>query len=116
VLYLYGWTLSLAALALALRFVPYSDDDGTLNAGWTVVIAAFGLLALAASLYLVLVLEILKFRRFREREIRRQVETGEIPALSAEQIEEEIERQVETGEFEALRPPETGEFERVGRG
>jgi UDP-GlcNAc:undecaprenyl-phosphate GlcNAc-1-phosphate transferase len=116
VLYLYGWTLSLAALALAMRFVPYSDDDGTLNAGWTAVIGGFGLVALAASLYLVLVLEILKFRRFREREIRRQVETGEIPALSAEQIEEEIERQVETGEFEALRPPETGEFERVGRG
>jgi UDP-GlcNAc:undecaprenyl-phosphate GlcNAc-1-phosphate transferase len=115
VLYLYGWTVSLAALALAMRFVPYSEDDGTLNAGWTLVIAAFGLVALAASLYLVLVLEILKFRRFREREIRRQVETGEIPALSAAQIEEEIERQVETGEFEALRPPETGEFERVGR-
>ena len=33
VLYLYGWTLSLAALALAMRFVPYSEDDGTLNAG-----------------------------------------------------------------------------------
>jgi len=30
--------------------------------------------------------------------------------------EEEIERQVETGEFQALRPPETGEFEHVGRG
>ena len=33
VLYLYGWTLSLAALALAMRFVPYSDDDGTLQSG-----------------------------------------------------------------------------------
>ena len=82
VLYLYGWTLSLAALALAMRFVPYSEDDGTLNAGWALVIAAFGLVALAASLYLVLVLEILKFRRFREREIQRQVETGEMPALT----------------------------------
>jgi UDP-GlcNAc:undecaprenyl-phosphate/decaprenyl-phosphate GlcNAc-1-phosphate transferase len=115
VLYLYGWTLSLAALALAMRFVPYSDDDGTLNAGWTLVIIAFGLVALAASVYLVLVLEILKFRVFREREIRRQVETGEIPALSEEQIEHEIEREVETGEFEAVRPPETDEFEAVGR-
>jgi UDP-GlcNAc:undecaprenyl-phosphate/decaprenyl-phosphate GlcNAc-1-phosphate transferase len=115
VLYLYGWTLSLAALALAMRFVPYSDDDGTLHAGWTVVIIAFGLVALAASLYLILVLEILKFRLFREREIRRQVETGEIPALSEEQIEHEIEREVETGEFEAVRPPETDEFEAVGR-
>ena len=115
VLYLYGWTLSLAALALAMRFVPYSDDDGTLHAGWTAVILGFALVAVAASVYLVLVLEILKFRRFREREIRRQVETGEIPALSAREIEQEIDREVETGEFEAVRPPETGEFEAVGR-
>lgn len=102
VLYLYGWTLSLAALALAVRFVPYSNDDGTLVAGWTVVILAFFAVAAAASLYLVVVLEILKFRRFREREIRRQVETGELAALTEEQIEREIEREVETGEFEAV--------------
>ena len=104
VLYLYGWTLSLAALALAMRFVPYSDDDGHLNVGWSLVIVAFGLIALAASLYLVRVLEILKFRRFRERQIRRAVETGEMPALSETEIEAEIEREVETGEFEAVRP------------
>ncbi|HEV3378918.1 MAG TPA: MraY family glycosyltransferase [Thermoleophilaceae bacterium] len=115
VIYMYGWTLSLAALALAMRFVPYSEDDGTLNPGWALVIGAFALVALAASVYLVIVLEILKFRRFRERELRRQVETGEIPALSDSEIEHEIEREMETGEFEAVRPPETGEFERVGR-
>jgi UDP-GlcNAc:undecaprenyl-phosphate GlcNAc-1-phosphate transferase len=103
VLYLYGWTLSLAALALAMRFVPYSDDDGTLHLGWTLVIVAFALVAVAASVYLVVVLEILKFKRFRERELRRQVETGEIAALTAAQIDGEIEREVETGEFEALR-------------
>jgi UDP-GlcNAc:undecaprenyl-phosphate/decaprenyl-phosphate GlcNAc-1-phosphate transferase len=103
VLYLYGWTLSLAALALAMRFVPYSEDDGTLNAGWAVVIGLFFLAALAASVYLVIVLEILKFRRFRERELRRQVETGEIEALSESQIEREIDREVETGEFESVR-------------
>jgi UDP-GlcNAc:undecaprenyl-phosphate/decaprenyl-phosphate GlcNAc-1-phosphate transferase len=113
VLYLYGWTLSLAALALAMRFVPYSDDDGTLHAGWTLVILGFALIAVAASIYLVIVLEILKFRRFRERELRRQVETGEIPALSESEIEGEIEREVETGEFRAVRPPETDEFEAV---
>jgi UDP-GlcNAc:undecaprenyl-phosphate GlcNAc-1-phosphate transferase len=104
VLYLYGWTLSLAALALALRFVPYSEDDGTLNPGWAAVMLAFGLIALAASFYLVVVLEILKFRRFRERELRRQVETGEIAELSEDEIEREVEREVETGEFEAVRP------------
>jgi UDP-GlcNAc:undecaprenyl-phosphate GlcNAc-1-phosphate transferase len=103
VLYLYGWTLSLAALALAMRFVPYSEDDGTLNLGWALVIAAFGLVAFAASVYLVVVLEILKFRRFREREIQRQVETGEMPALSADEISAEVDREVETGEFEAVR-------------
>jgi UDP-GlcNAc:undecaprenyl-phosphate/decaprenyl-phosphate GlcNAc-1-phosphate transferase len=124
VLYLYGWTLSLAALALAMRFVPYSDDDGTLHAGWTLVIGAFALLAVAASVYLVIVLEILKFKRFRERELRRQVETGEIAALSPSEIDSEIERELETGEFPAVRPPdgggappppETDEFEAVTR-
>jgi UDP-GlcNAc:undecaprenyl-phosphate/decaprenyl-phosphate GlcNAc-1-phosphate transferase len=106
VLYLYGWTLSLAALALALRFVPYSDDNGQLNAGLALVMGLFGLVALASSVYLVLVLEILKFKRFRERELRRQVETGEIAALSDDQIEQEVERDIETGEFEAVRPPD----------
>jgi UDP-GlcNAc:undecaprenyl-phosphate GlcNAc-1-phosphate transferase len=104
VLYLYAWTVSLAALALALRFVPYSDDDGTLNAGWALVMAGFFVIAIAASVYLVIVLEILKFRRFREREIRKEIETGEMPALTEEQIEHEIAREVETGEFEAVSP------------
>ena len=98
VLYLYAWTVSLAALALALRFVPYSEDDGQLNAGWAIVMASFGLVAAAASIYLVLVLEILKFRRWRERQLRRQ-------ALSEGEIQEEIKREVETGEFESLQPP-----------
>ena len=30
--YLYGWTLVMALLALALRFVPYSDDHGNFDA------------------------------------------------------------------------------------
>lgn len=102
VLYLYAWTLSLAALALALRFVPYSDNGGHVNLGWSAVIAAFALVALAASLYLVLVLEILKFRRFRERQLRRAAETGEMAELSDPEIQAEIEREVETGEFEAV--------------
>ena len=106
VLYLYAWTISLAALALALRFIPYSEDDGTLNAGWAIAMAAFFLIALAASVYLVILLEIVKFRRFREREIQRSVETGEMAALTKEQIEAEIAREVETGEFEAVGPPD----------
>jgi len=104
VLYLYAWTLSLAALALALRFVPYSDDNGHFDTGWTLVIIAFGLVALAASVYLVLVLEILKFRRFRERQLRKQAPPDGKPALSESEIEAEINREVETGEFEIVRP------------
>lgn len=95
VLYLYAWTVALAALALAMRFVPYSRDDGHLNAGWATVMAFFGLLALAASVYLVYVLELFKFRRFRERQLRRH-------ALSDAEIEKEIVREVETGEFRQL--------------
>jgi UDP-GlcNAc:undecaprenyl-phosphate/decaprenyl-phosphate GlcNAc-1-phosphate transferase len=102
VLYLYGWTLTLAALALALRFVPYSDDHGNFNTGWTAVIVAFGLLAVAASVYLVYVLEILKFRRFRERQLRRAALERGVEPPPAETIEREIEREVETGEFEAV--------------
>lgn len=99
VIYLYGWTLALAALSLALRFVPYSDDHGRFNLGWTIVLVAFGLLALGASLYLVYVLEILKFTRFRRREIMR--ETGE--GVTDEEIERQVRGEIETGEWEAIR-------------
>jgi UDP-GlcNAc:undecaprenyl-phosphate GlcNAc-1-phosphate transferase len=102
VLYLYAWTLALAALALALRFVPYSDNHGHLDATWTAVLGAFGLLALAATFYLVYVLEIFKFRRFRERQLRRAATLvgGKVP--SEDELQGTIEREIETGEFEAV--------------
>jgi UDP-GlcNAc:undecaprenyl-phosphate GlcNAc-1-phosphate transferase len=99
VLYLYGWTLALAALSLALRFVPYSDDHGHFHLGWTLVLAAFGVFALGASLYLVYVLEILKFTRFRRSEIMR--ETGE--GVTDEEIERQVRGEIETGEWEAVK-------------
>ena len=40
--YLYAWTLMLAGLALALRFVPYSDHKGHYHTGWTLVMLALG--------------------------------------------------------------------------
>jgi UDP-GlcNAc:undecaprenyl-phosphate/decaprenyl-phosphate GlcNAc-1-phosphate transferase len=99
VLYLYGWTLALAGLALALRFVPYSDNHGHFHLGWTLVLVGFGLVAAGASLYLVYVLEILKFTRFRRQEILR--ETGE--GLSDEEIERRVEQEIETGEWDAVK-------------
>jgi UDP-GlcNAc:undecaprenyl-phosphate GlcNAc-1-phosphate transferase len=98
VLYLYGWTLALAALGLALRFVPYSDHHGHFHAGWTILLAGFGVLALGASLYLVYVLEILKFTRFRRREIMR--ETGE--DVTDDEIERKVRGEIETGEWDAV--------------
>ena len=52
--------------------MPYSDDHGNFNTGWTIVIIGFGVVAIAASVYLVYVLEIVKFRRFRERQLAKQ--------------------------------------------
>jgi UDP-GlcNAc:undecaprenyl-phosphate GlcNAc-1-phosphate transferase len=65
VIYLYGWTLMLAGLALALRFVPYSTYVGhhrRLNLGWSLVLLGLGLIVAVASVYLIYVLEIVKFR------------------------------------------------------
>lgn len=87
VLYLYAWTLIQAGLALALRFVPYSDNGGKFSLGWTLVMVALGLVALAASVYLVYVLEIVKFRRRRpgasDEEVAHELETGEFDALDS---------------------------------
>jgi UDP-GlcNAc:undecaprenyl-phosphate GlcNAc-1-phosphate transferase len=82
--YLYAWTVVMAALALALRFVPYSDNHGHFHAGWTALMVALIAIALAYSVYLVYVLEILKLRRGRINP-----ETGEFEAIELEQAERE---------------------------
>jgi len=113
-LYLYGWTLVMAALALALRFVPYSDDHGNFDLAWTAVMAACGLLALAASVFLVSVLEILTLRQVRLRQlvrIRRQAGRS-VPA--AQEVDRAVAQELETGSFPTI-DPETGEFEAIDR-
>jgi UDP-GlcNAc:undecaprenyl-phosphate GlcNAc-1-phosphate transferase len=105
--YLYGWATVLAGLALALRFVPYSDNHGHFNAAWTVVIVACGLAAVAASVYLVVLLEILKLRRFRLRQL---VGLRGPAAPAPDEVDAGVARELETGSFAALNP-ETGEFE-----
>jgi UDP-GlcNAc:undecaprenyl-phosphate GlcNAc-1-phosphate transferase len=112
-LYLYGWTLVMAALALALRFVPYSDDHGHFDPLWTAVIAAFGLLALAASVYLVDVLEILQLRQVRGRQIGSALRQAGRPLPEAEEIDQAVAQELETGSFPVV-DPETGEFGAVG--
>jgi UDP-GlcNAc:undecaprenyl-phosphate GlcNAc-1-phosphate transferase len=95
--YLYAWTLMLAGLALALRFVPYSDHKGHLHTGWTLVMIGLGVVAVAASVYLVYVLEILKFRRLDAMRLRLLR-----PDASATEIEQGVVRDLETGEIDAV--------------
>jgi UDP-GlcNAc:undecaprenyl-phosphate/decaprenyl-phosphate GlcNAc-1-phosphate transferase len=95
--YLYAWTLMLAGLALALRFIPYSDHKGHLHTGWTLVLIGLGLIVVAASVYLVYVLEILKFRRLAAMRLRLLR-----PDASASEIEQGVVRDLETGEIDAV--------------
>ena len=62
VLALYAWCVLMGAVAVALRFVPYRDADGSINPAGAIGLTAGGVVALAASIYLIYVLEILKWR------------------------------------------------------
>ena len=95
-LYMYGWTALLAGVAVAERVIPW-HRHGHYYLGWTILIAALGVLALAGSVYVVFVLEIFKFKRLRARDLRRAE-----PEASAHEIEVRVEREVETGEFETV--------------
>jgi UDP-GlcNAc:undecaprenyl-phosphate/decaprenyl-phosphate GlcNAc-1-phosphate transferase len=119
--YLYGWTLVLALVALALRFVPYSDDRGNFDAAWTALMATLLIAATAASIYVISVLEILKLRRVRWRQLVGLRAPGGLPPDEAE-VDAGVERELETGEFAAVDPdtgeaaavdPDTGEMEAV---
>jgi UDP-GlcNAc:undecaprenyl-phosphate GlcNAc-1-phosphate transferase len=94
VAYLYAWSTVLAGLAVALRLLPYHPHNTHYNWLWVGVLIAIAVIALAASIYLVVVLEILKFGRLRMTDLRRSdpdAAEGEIRARAA--------RDVETGEF-----------------
>jgi len=109
VAFLYGWTLVLAGLALALRFIPYSDDRGNFDPFWTVVMGLFLLFALAASVYVIDVLEILKLRRFR---LRQRIGLGVPEEPVKAEVDAGVAQELETGEFAAV-DPKTGEVARV---
>ena len=98
----------MAGLALALRFVPYSDDHGNFDPLWTAVMVVCAIAALAASVYLVITLEILKLRTKRLREL---FGTG-VSAPEEAVVDEGVAVELETGSFPAV-DPETGEFAAV---
>jgi UDP-GlcNAc:undecaprenyl-phosphate GlcNAc-1-phosphate transferase len=111
--YLYGWTLVLAVVALALRFVPYTDNHGHFDALWTAVMAACLLGAAIASFRLLTALEILKLLKVRNRQWRRRLGLARIPEAPFEpEVEEGVLRELDTGTF-AVVDPGTGEFTAV---
>jgi UDP-GlcNAc:undecaprenyl-phosphate/decaprenyl-phosphate GlcNAc-1-phosphate transferase len=119
--YLYSWTLVLAILALALRFVPYSDDHGHFNPAWTVLMGILLVGAVAASVYVVETIEILKLRRIRLRQ-RMGLAAPEAPAPVEAEVDAGVERELETGTYTSVDPdtgemaavdPDTGEMEPV---
>jgi UDP-GlcNAc:undecaprenyl-phosphate/decaprenyl-phosphate GlcNAc-1-phosphate transferase len=97
VIYLYCWSLTMAGIAVALRFVPYSQNGGHLVAGWALLMGGLLAFGAAISVYLVWVLEILKLRRLRAWQMRRAD-----PDTSEHEIDETLRRELETGEFTAL--------------
>jgi UDP-GlcNAc:undecaprenyl-phosphate/decaprenyl-phosphate GlcNAc-1-phosphate transferase len=106
VAYLYTWTAMLAGVALALHFVPYDNTHGHYYLGWSIVMGVILLLALVASVYLVYVLEIFKFKSLRTIQLRRVD-----PDTSEHDIVASVEREIETGEFEVIDEPEPDEPE-----
>ena len=73
------------------------DHHGDYRLGWSVVMGLILAIAVAASVYLIYVLEILKFRRRRARQLKRQD-----PQTSEHQIDQQVSRDIETGEFERV--------------
>ncbi len=108
VAYLYTWTAMLAGVALALHFVPYHSDadphtgaPSAYHVGWSIVMTAILLFAAAASVYLIYVLEIFKFKTLRAIQLRRVD-----PNTTDFEIVASVERDIETGEFDAVKSPE----------
>ncbi len=97
VLYLYAWTLLLAGLALALRFIPYSDHHGHLHFWGVVAVTAVILFVIVSSIYLVYVLEILKFRRLNAIRLRHAK-----PGMTDSEVDAAAAVALETGEFGAI--------------
>jgi UDP-GlcNAc:undecaprenyl-phosphate GlcNAc-1-phosphate transferase len=106
VAYLYAWTLMLAGVALALRFIPYKNHNvtGHYHVGWSIVMVLILLFAVIASVYLVYVLEIFKFKNLRAIQLRRVD-----PDTSEHEIVAAVEHDIETGEFDAVKPVEPHE-------
>ncbi|MDQ2896081.1 MAG: undecaprenyl/decaprenyl-phosphate alpha-N-acetylglucosaminyl 1-phosphate transferase [Actinomycetota bacterium] len=94
VAYLYAWTLLMAGLAVSLRLIVHHHHQ----AGWLAVVIGLAAVALVASIYLIYVLEIFKFKAVRTVELRRKD-----PAVSESEIDQKVTEDLETDEFERVQ-------------
>ncbi len=110
VFYLYAWTLITAGLAVAMRFIPYSDSNGHFKLTGSIVMGGCFLIAFAASVYLIYLLEIVKLRGMRASQLRTLD-----PQTSEHEIDERVEYELETGEFilTSERHEDTREHEEI---
>jgi len=101
-------------------FVPYTDNHGNFDAFWTTFMALCLAGALAASIYVISVLEILKLRRVRWRQLV-GLRGPAAPPDEAE-VDVAVQHELDTGTFQAVDPttgemaaidPDTGEIEAV---
>jgi hypothetical protein len=53
----------------------------------------------------VFVLEILKLKRFRQFQMRRESTLGGVPEPDEREVDTRVAHELETGEFQAVRPP-----------
>ena len=97
----------MAGVAVALRFVPYSDDHGNFGTGWT----AFMIAVVPAS----------GSRRASTSSSRSRSSSSSASGCATEpgteefEIEAEIERELETGEFPAVGKGDTPPLKTAGR-
>ena len=95
VVYLYAWSFLMAGLAVALRIVSHHHRH---QAGWVAGLMVLAVVCAAASVYLIYVLEIFKFKGLRSIEIRRAA-----PDSTEDDIDEQVAKDIETGEFEKVK-------------
>jgi UDP-GlcNAc:undecaprenyl-phosphate GlcNAc-1-phosphate transferase len=93
--YLYAWSFLMAGLAVALRIVSHHHRN---QAGWIAGLLVLAVICAAASVYLVYVLEIFKFKGLRTIELRRAD-----PDTTEHEIDDQVAKDIETGEFERVK-------------
>jgi UDP-GlcNAc:undecaprenyl-phosphate GlcNAc-1-phosphate transferase len=93
--YLYAWSSLMALLAVGLRIVTHHHLH---QAGWVAALIALVVVCVLASIYLIYVLEIFKFKGLRAIELRRQD-----PTTTEAEVDAQVQRDLETDEFERMR-------------